>query len=284
MNPPVVYLGWFGERAILPEGWIEHSRFARVINVLAGEYVVSVCARGISPGPYRLVLSLDDLGEVRSITREEGVFYINGSLAVDTSESIPFPSHQEYPQPSDAALQAWLDAQWDAFQSLYKPGSMPDLLLGTTSDSGFDRALAGDFTCGIRLLEDGYPVEAARMIKGKGHGFTPAGDDFLCGLLTAMAWLERTGKKTLSKSMDAILNASWSSNPLLNTFYRQARHLELNMDWVDFLKGASLGGESGSGLMEAILAHGSTSGSDELLGFFTACRVFGDHKGRKHDY
>jgi len=279
MRVPFVWLEWFGWEAKLPDVWKEHSRFPKVINLISGDMTVSVCARDVPPGPYRLVLSLPNLDDLRFISRENGVLSINGELEFDAVESMAYWPDGDFPIPEEAALQTRIGALWTAFRQRHTPGSMYDLLTNPASGSGFNSSLAEDFARGIRLLEDGHPEEAARAVKGRGPGFTPAGDDFLCGLLTGMAWLDRGGKKTLSKSMDLIIGESWSSNQLVNTFLHQARHLKLNSDWNAFLRDATKDVNSQMHWLDMILAHGSTSGSDEMFGFFTACRVYGDLKG-----
>ncbi len=252
-----------------------HSRFPSVINFVDKEMVLSLCSRSVCGGPRRVVIDLDDLSEVRSFTHGSCSEFLNDSAVLDSYEIIADFHPRELSLPDHPIWQACLDTLWTAFKQKSSPEGIFHLLSTNISSYSFSYHLAKQITHGLLLLEDGRLDEAAHAIKGRGAGFTPAGDDFLCGMLIGMAWLDQCGKKTLSKSMDIILCESWSSNPLVNTFLHQARHLELNADWRDLLHSANAPDYDAVRYLEVIIAHGSTSGSDELFGFFTACRVFG---------
>ncbi len=275
MLPPIVYVISRGEKVLAGRYDRIHSRFPSVINFLDKEMVLSLCTRSVCGGPRRVVIDLDDLSEVRSYTHGSCCEFLNDSVVLDSYEIIADCHPQELSLPEHPSWQAWLDMLWAAFKLKSSPEGIFHLLSGKTPPNSFSDHLAKQLTHGLLLLEDGRLDEAAHAIKGRGAGFTPAGDDFLCGLLLGMAWLDRCGKKTLSKSMDAIYDASRSSNPLVNTFLHQARHLELNADWVSLLNSSCHPATDPVNLLDAILAHGSTSGADELFGFFTACRLFG---------
>ena len=62
------------------------------------------------------------------------------------------------------------------------------------------------------------------MLKGTGIGLTPAGDDFIAGLLWGLHFNEYRTKKNLMLLKDAVYNAAKGSNPLTNSFLFNAKN------------------------------------------------------------
>jgi hypothetical protein len=62
------------------------NRYRRVLNFQADDKVVSLCAKFLSPGPYRIILDVPDMEEIESFTLRETVLILNGEKSL---ASIP---------------------------------------------------------------------------------------------------------------------------------------------------------------------------------------------------
>jgi hypothetical protein len=114
--------------------------------------------------------------------------------------------------------------------------------------------------------------EGAVAFAGLGGGLTPAGDDFLAGLML-WAWLVHPAPGTFCRSL------AEAAMPLTTTlsaaFLRAAARGQCSAAWHTLL--AALGtGTPLDDAVQRILAHGATSGADALLGFLS----FSDHSMR----
>ena len=105
----------------------------------------------------------------------------------------------------------------------------------------------------------------ARRLAGLGGGLTPAGDDFLAGLMLR-AWLDHPAPEAFCwPIVDA---AAPRTTALSAAFLRAAARGECSAAWHGLL--AALAGGGPALLEEAmcrVLAHGHTSGADMLAGF-----------------
>jgi hypothetical protein len=133
---------------------------------------------------------------------------------------------------------------------------------------------------GLRL---GIPADlqtGAAGLAGLGPGLTPAGDDFLVGVLLGLwaAW----PVLVVPPVVEAIVSAAAPRTTLLSAAWlRAAGRGEADEAWHNLL--ASLVSSPASGIITAgqrILARGHTSGADALAGFFVAltarCQQFRD--------
>ena len=105
----------------------------------------------------------------------------------------------------------------------------------------------------------------AARVAGLGAGLTPAGDDWLAGLLT-WAWLAHPQAEDVGA---AVVRAAAPRTTILSAaFLSSAAQGECDAAWQNFLD--ALASDRASGLeaaTRAVLAHGATSGADKLAGF-----------------
>jgi hypothetical protein len=106
---------------------------------------------------------------------------------------------------------------------------------------------------------------AAAQLAGLGGGLTPAGDDFVLGVMLS-AWLAHPDPGRYCKMA---LEASAGRTTMLSAaFLRAAAGGECGAAWHRLLE--SLGGGSDEGVTAAaaaVLSHGHSSGADALAGF-----------------
>lgn len=127
------------------------------------------------------------------------------------------------------------------------------------------------------LLREGWNTargllrEGTVHLAGAGPGLTPAGDDFLTGVMLG-AWLAHREPRAFC---DILLEAAAPRTSLLSAAYlRAAAKGQCSEDWHHLLQ--SLSGESAPDLESAVrgvISHGATSGGDALGGFVWACTL-----------
>jgi hypothetical protein len=108
-------------------------------------------------------------------------------------------------------------------------------------------------------------AEGARRLAGLGAGLTPAGDDFLVGLMLR-AWLEHPDPESFCRAL-AEASAPWTT-VLSAALLRAAARGECAAAWHALLVTLDTGiSDSVERSAQRILAHGATSGADALAGF-----------------
>lgn len=129
--------------------------------------------------------------------------------------------------------------------------------------------------------------ENATLLAGLGPGLTPAGDDYLVGLMAGLrVWpgpLERCGLSP-EEVCQIILEATEGKTTLLSSaFLHSAQKGMFGEDWHELL--AELARGEATGIQRAakrILSSGATSGADALAGFLSPYlwqrRLAGKHK------
>jgi len=126
------------------------------------------------------------------------------------------------------------------------------------------RQTVADLPSGQMWPASQVEMVAARLA-GLGWGLTPAGDDWLAGML-AWAWLAHPHPQHVGAAV--VTAAAPRTTTLSAAFLRSAANGECDAAWQDLL--AALASDRPSSLhaaTRAVLAHGETSGADRLAGF-----------------
>ena len=106
---------------------------------------------------------------------------------------------------------------------------------------------------------------ATSTLAGLGNGLTPAGDDFLTGVML-WAWLTHPDPLPFCHTLLQI--AIPRTTTLSAAFLRAAAQGECNSSWHPLFTALSTRAESEiEGAAQRVLAHGATSGADTLAGF-----------------
>ncbi|MEA3340716.1 MAG: DUF2877 domain-containing protein, partial [Chloroflexota bacterium] len=145
------------------------------------------------------------------------------------------------------------------------------LLTLTSTQAGVpDATFAADREA-AEILRTGWEGDAARLqagaaqLAGLGTGLTPAGDDFLTGLML-WGWLAHPDPDFLCRALAGA--AAPHTTTLSAAFLRAAARGECSAAWHALLAALSRGSdEEVAGAVLAVLAHGATSGADALAGF-----------------
>ena len=112
-------------------------------------------------------------------------------------------------------------------------------------------------------------VSLTQKMKGIGKGLTPSGDDFNCGLLYALAYLEKSGLKTTKNISRKCYRAALGRNKISNNFLKYAYLGAFYEDFKNLLRAMALNNREQMKIYgKKVLAMGHSSGADLLTGFF----------------
>lgn len=119
--------------------------------------------------------------------------------------------------------------------------------------------------------EPGALRAGVSRLAGLGPGLTPAGDDFLSGVMLCL-WLRHPDPLAACRS---ILQVAVPRTTLLSgAMLQRAAAGECNADWHHLFHSVATGDRDRSGVAAGrILAHGNTSGSDTVAGFLWMSRL-----------
>ena len=135
--------------------------------------------------------------------------------------------------------------------------------------AGFERTFAAQITRGVHQIFHGRLLQGIRQLKGCGLGLTPAGDDFIAGLLIGLHITHRLRGKDARPTADAVFHAARGKNIFSNTFLDLARRGLLFGSMRDLLR-ALVSGSEGSvhRASRKLFGIGETSGADLATGLF----------------
>ncbi|HIP96496.1 MAG TPA: DUF2877 domain-containing protein, partial [Anaerolineae bacterium] len=122
-------------------------------------------------------------------------------------------------------------------------------------------ALRAGWEGDIALLQKG-----AAQLSGLGSGLTPAGDDFLTGVML-WAWLAHPSPRFFCRVLLEV--AAPRTTTLSAAFLRVAAQGECSAPWHRMLAALASGAAEDElvVIVQEVLAHGATSGADALAGF-----------------
>ena len=131
---------------------------------------------------------------------------------------------------------------------------------------------------GMKALEAGWRGEAgalevgAAQLAGLGSGLTPAGDDFLAGVMLSL-WLRHPAPFVICRSIVQV--ASPRTTLLSAAMLQRAAAGECSADWQRLLHALVNGDRERTGsATRSVLSHGYTSGGDMLAGFLWMSRLY----------
>jgi len=246
--------------------------------------IIALVSPAIGNGPLNIVI--EDRAALEHVTSGLPVLFRDGQLILGDSLVVlldgarlwnaevnweRLTSHKEKLEDSLALLCDWLlslDAEkWpekgDVIRSLH---SQAFLTTAWARIRGLLQALQRGDRSGIR--------ENAAHLAGLGPGLTPAGDDYLVGLMAGLrAWptmLEDSGLSP-GEACQIIFEATEGRTTLLSSaFLRSAKDGLFGEGWHELM--AALAGGQALRIKRAakrILSSGATSGADALVGFLS---------------
>jgi len=259
-----------GDR-VFPGVYRVHSRFSRAVNYLRGEELVSLVSEEAGRGPVDIVAGEGGL-EAAGDELEVGEDFLRlgrrrfprAGVEVYDSRWSPGAVDREALEVNLAALEDYLlrNSPSESLAFLLEPGR------GESGDTSFRGRLEARGRAAADLFRsDADLVAGCRRFKGLGSGLTPAGDDFVAGVLAALGVLERLDGVDRTVLKGEIAAGARGDNPLVNSFISLAAggwFFERLKNLLDGLAGYDPGevrrraGE--------LVAFGASSGSDLAAG------------------
>ncbi|QEO17985.1 DUF2877 domain-containing protein [Acetobacter vaccinii] len=132
---------------------------------------------------------------------------------------------------------------------------------------------------GLRENNASLLQSSATALAGVGMGLTPAGDDFLCGVMLA-AWFYMPEARALCAPLRH--GALGMTTTLSYAFLDSAAAGHASAVWCAFLDALKTSDHASSLYkhMVAVVAHGATSGADALAGFLWAAGIMQTESSR----
>lgn len=258
-----------------------HSRFTRVVNMTGDGRFVSLVTPDVDAGPLNIVVGGLDLSGVESLTIAMG-----GAASDDGAAArAMIIDGQRIPLDSDRVYRSALEFQPHPLPLFRKNlGILGVLLAGLAPEkslafllererlaefrAGFERAVADHIGHSVRDILHGDTLRGVERLKGCGFGLTPAGDDFITGLLIATHILERsTSGRDLSHLRTRIFETARSGNTLSDTFLYLADGGFVTHGIKDLVAALSFGAPGDvRRCAEHLFSVGATSGADMAVG------------------
>ncbi len=269
-----------------------HSRFVRVVNFGWGDRLVSVVSEEVGRGPINIVAGEIDsaVGDHLTVSAEKIRF---GSVSVSRAGAEIYDSTWR-PKALDRSV---LSGNLPVLEQTLRENSPPESLVFLLDPVGgkgppglFGRAMRETFQAATRSLFHSPDdlVAGCRRLKGLGSGLTPAGDDFIAGLLTALVVLDRLSGTDRSKLREKMAAAARTGNLLSNSFISLAaggwffERLKNLLDGLAGVDPAQVRRRAGE-----LIAFGASSGSDLAVGLLLTlknCHGGGNISGKNGDF
>ncbi len=264
--------------------WLEQSSGGRVLGVYeqavnlanpAGELLV-LATSTVGPGPFSLVLSPDVAPLARHIAAGDSVrvsagLLEVGRLEVTWAEAETWEARPGWSRLHDRSLP--LPALRQLLLAVAPPDSLADLLLPS---SAARNRWAQAAEPGAHLLAQGLAAanqtlgrRGAAALAGLGPGLTPAGDDFLMGVIY-YGWATEPVARAATWAAALVGAAAPRTNQLSRAWLRAAGRGETGRAWHGLVAALAQGEAVLGPAVQAIVSTGHTSGADALAGFLWA--------------
>jgi hypothetical protein len=290
-------MSWRVGRAIRQEGWdgeilAVHPHSCYLTDEDGAIY--AVVEQSLGNGPLNLVIPSGPTHSLQHLSPGESVRSTGEVLMLSDSLDIGLATAELWDPKPYAALGADADALRRALTALFEttttrspetslarllpylqaedlPGPLQKVRHFPRSHaliSGLAESLAGRNRRGLKVVTS--------SMAGLGPGLTPAGDDFLAGVLLALALTQQIrDDPELAGIADLLLETAGPRTGEISAAYLKAAHAgEVSEGWHGLLS-AIAGGDPRSleETAEAVLHIGETSGADMLAGFLTAMQA-----------
>ena len=268
-------------------GWIRTTRSARPLHIFdqainlvnQDDQVLSLVTPIIGNGPFSLVVAGGGFQGVASSQSSISVGQETltvGSLSIDCRQVKHWNPRPNWKPLTRSQLHILTQSLHAELSATVLDSNFPAVLasagsvvqVGTPFAAAASRAV-GQIKSGLQHDEQKLIFQGAAALAGLGIGLTPAGDDFLVGLIYGL-WARAAEKaKTLCRAI------AQTAGPLTSTlsaaWLEVASQGEAAQDWHELILAIQAGNTASIGpALQHILHTGETSGADALTGYFFA--------------
>ncbi|MFH1620421.1 MAG: DUF2877 domain-containing protein [bacterium] len=259
----------FGDM-IRPGRYLLHSAFAGAVNYTADNRLVSVVSSEKGRGPLNIVAEDFDFSnphpELRvgwlDVSCSGKKFTAEPGAAYTSRPDIPESGETEKNLPALKKALAFAPEKSLAF--LVEPGRKKDF------SGGFEKAFVRRMKKGARLFSSGRAEEGAAAIRGLGFGFTPSGDDFICGFLAGLWLREKMFAEKTGRLRRAVHAGARGQNPVSNAFLECTAEGRFNENLGGLVSALGRSRAETAKAATRLFSAGETSGADTAVGFFFA--------------
>ena len=258
-----------------------HSKFKSVHNYTNNKEIVSLVSTKIGNGPNNIVVNNFPQDAVQTITISNSTISIgNNALNIDP---IKTQSNEYIYINNVIELLSEIEILSDVIANKISPKSL-GFLLFPENEKFFQTSFEKAFLKHVKKSVQNITLEnlsiIAKNMKGVGFGLTPSGDDFNCGILYALNYLNEIKVTNLSEIIDECYRNSIGNNLIANTFLKFAYSNKYYENFHQLLIALKHNINSNiSNYTNKIIGSGHTSGSDMLTGFILTMRgVLNDKK------
>ncbi|MFH1501411.1 MAG: DUF2877 domain-containing protein [Candidatus Eisenbacteria bacterium] len=253
-----------------------HSRFRRAVNLTDGRRIVSVVSHDVDAGPINVVVSRLDPVSVSGL-EVDGRSLSMGGASLLADDVAVYRSSLSFDPRDLPALERNLGVLRRLLTERAPERSLAFLLDGARLarlGPGFERALARHVGTCVRDIFYGDIARGVARLSGCGFGLTPAGDDFLAGLLTALRVLELATGRDLASARADVSASARTGNALSMTFLELAAQGLVFESTRDLLTALSRGGARDvRAAVDRVVSVGATSGADAAVGLCMTLRA-----------
>jgi hypothetical protein len=253
--------------------------FERACNLVTPDGdVVALVTPQISNGPLNIVVDgatdlFTGINPNTPVMLEEGQLWVGGRQ-IDLEEATVWEPQPDWDtlRTRCAAITAHLPRLCTLSHRYAPAGTLLALLWETPSSDGrVASAIFSTATKAGQALREGWEGDLERLqeagigLAGLGDGLTPAGDDFLVGVML-WAWLTHPTPASFCRALRQV--AVSRTTTLAAAFLRAAARGECGASWHALLATLSEGTEVEiTTAVREVLTYGATSGADTLAGF-----------------
>ncbi|MDA3813335.1 MAG: DUF2877 domain-containing protein [Candidatus Cloacimonetes bacterium] len=246
-----------------------HSKFNSVHNYTNDLEIVSLVSAKIGNGPNNVVLNkLPYLAEQTLLVSDHTLTIGNTALQIVQSE----PRIEENIIINNKShLLSTTEILMDEISDKMSPKSLGFLLFPANKiffQTSFEKAFVFHVKKAVQNISLEELPSIAKNMRGVGFGLTPSGDDFNCGILYALNYLNEIISKDFSEIIEECYLSSIGNNLISNTFLKFACSNNYYENFYGLLKALKQNNKNViSHFTNKIIDSGHTSGSDMLTGF-----------------
>lgn len=248
-------------------------RYASAVNYVSGEAFAFVVGEETGPGPLNIVLA-GDRPEAEVLEIRDRVIRF-GRLTIPVPETAVYDAGIDLRGADRGRFSRNLSFLRHALVLHAPPKSLAFLMdPGRRGEFGspFEQTMAGEFEQGSAAFAAGDFSAGTKLLRGKGYGLTPAGDDFLAGYLIALQVCGRLTGRDFSPAVQCVAAEAKGSSGLVNAFLACAAGGYV-ADRFNALLRALAGSDPGRIIEKSrlLFSAGATSGADQAVGFLSGC-------------
>lgn len=246
-----------------------HSNFKSVHNYTNNREIVSLVSNEIGKGPNNIVLNIFPQQTEQIMIISKPVLSI-GNTALHIDPVKPRIKENIFIN-NIFDLLSGIEILSDVISDKMSHRSL-GFLLFPANDIFFQTTFEKTFLTHVKQVVQNISLEnlpaIAKNMKGFGFGLTPSGDDFNCGILYALNYLNEIISKDFSEIIEECYSNSIGNNLISNTFLKYAYLNQYYEDFYELFKALKQNNKNIiSHCANKVINSGHTSGSDMLTGF-----------------